>query len=102
MDTKDISVPANEERVWGGTRVWVNSWVVRSKVQRPRRESDKKVKSDMAAKVGLVGEASATIRESNTEETSPLDELIRQIARTTGTYSKVVSNGASHVLTETG
>lgn len=41
----------------------------------------------MAAKAGLVGEASATIRESNTEETSPLDELIRQIARTTGTYS---------------
>ena len=85
-DTNDISVPANEERVWGGTRVCVSSWIVRSKVQRPRRETDRKVKSDTAAIVGFAGDARTTIRVSKPGgEVSMEDELICQTARTTGT-----------------
>ena len=48
-DTKDISVPANVARVFGGTRVCVISWLVRSKTQSPRRDAERKKNTEMVA-----------------------------------------------------
>jgi hypothetical protein len=47
-ETKEFSTPANEEREEEGTRVWVSCCVVRSKIQRPRRERERKVKRGKA------------------------------------------------------
>lgn len=54
-ETKLFSTPAKEERDEAGTSVWVSCWVVRSKIQRPRRERERKVKRGRArVKDGVV------------------------------------------------
>ncbi len=45
METKEYSTPEKEERDDAGTRVWESCWVVRSYIQRPRRERERNVKS---------------------------------------------------------
>lgn len=55
--TKLFSTPAKEEREVGGVRVWVSCWVVRSKIQRPRREMERVVKRRRVGRMlGLEGE----------------------------------------------
>jgi hypothetical protein len=63
--TSEYSQPVKEERVAGGTSVCVSCWVVRSKIQRPRRENERVVnrrsgRSIEILAVGWVGRLRAT------------------------------------------
>lgn len=54
IDTNDISVPANDERCAAGTRVYISSCVVRSKVQRPKRVRERERKRRGVRNRGVV------------------------------------------------